>query len=80
MKKIFTINNIEYVLQEATAIALCDEGKEDCRQNVLLETSWYNGEKFERIAFGYELADIETEEDFLNMESTEVCEENKVRI
>lgn len=64
MKKTFSIDSTKYTVIEVTAIASCDMDTAD-RQNALLVVNYLNGEKFEKVVFGYELP--ETEEDFEDM-------------
>lgn len=64
MKKTFTIESINYTVIEVTAIASCDMESGD-RQDALLVVSCMNGEKFEKVVFGYEIP--ETAEDFSDM-------------
>ena len=64
MKKTFTVNNTDYTVIEVTAVASCDMDTGD-RQDALLVVNTQNGEKVEKVVFGYEMP--ETAEDFLDM-------------
>ena len=64
MKKTFTINNTKYTVTNCTAVAACDLDTGD-RQDALLVVSYDNGEKFDRVVFGYDMP--ETAEDFADM-------------
>lgn len=65
MKKI-KIYGIDYAIEECTAIAICDDENEDCRQKALLITDEsISGEKFEFIVFGWPVP--ENDEDFNDM-------------
>ena len=64
MKKTFTVNNADYTVIEVTAVASCDMDTGD-RQDALLVVNTQNGEKVEKVVFGYEMP--ETTEDFLDM-------------
>jgi len=46
----------EYTITSCTAIALCDESREDHRQPALLvSTTLKSGEKVEHVVFGWEM-------------------------
>jgi hypothetical protein len=64
MEKTFTIDNNKYTVIEVTAVASCDMETAD-RQNALLVINYQNGEKFEKVVFGYDMP--ETTEDFNDM-------------
>ena len=61
MKKTYIIENIEYTIIPCEAIALDDY----THQDALLVSSKQNGEKFDKVVFGYEMP--ETIEDFDDM-------------
>lgn len=66
MKKTFTVKGTEYTVEEVTAIACCDDYREEYRQNALLVTTIADsGERFEWVVFGYDMPD--DEDDFANM-------------
>lgn len=67
MKKTFTVEGIEYTIEEITAIATCaGEYTEADRQYALLVTNLADsGEKIEYVVFGYHMP--EDEDDFANM-------------
>ncbi len=65
MGKAYTINDITYTITPCTAIAGCDNYDENYRQDALLITSWYGGEKVEDVVFGFDMP--ETLEDFVAM-------------
>lgn len=64
MKKIFTIDGAKYTVITCTAVASCDMDTGDL-QNALLVINYQNGEKVEKLVFGYDMP--ETVEDFLDM-------------
>lgn len=61
----FNIDGTEYAVEICTAICAADCGDESKRQAALLVSSECDGEKFEQIAFGYEMP--ETDENFRDM-------------
>lgn len=64
--KTFEINDNEYTITTCTAIAECDEGNEDARQDALLVINvGDSGERFEYVVFGWDMP--ETAEDFADM-------------
>ena len=67
MKKTFTVEGTEYIVEDITAIATCSgEHGEEMRQNALLVTSIADsGEKIEYVVFGYDMP--ENDDDFSDM-------------
>lgn len=55
----------EFLVEECSAIALCDNGDENCRQKALLVSEWANGEHFAEIVFGWEMP--KTDADWADM-------------
>ena len=45
----------DYEIRKVTAIALCDHGKEECRQDALVAERTYHGEKIEYVIFGWDM-------------------------
>ena len=67
MKKTFTVEGAEYIVEDITAIATCaGEHGEEMRQNALLVTNMADsGEKIEYVVFGWAMP--ENEDDFSDM-------------
>lgn len=66
MEKTFKLNGTKYTVRACTAIAECNEGRENERQNALLVTATMeSGEVTEHVVFGWTMP--ETTEDFLDM-------------
>lgn len=61
----FTIDSTVYTVERITAIAACDGGKEENRQDCLLVTDDDGTETAEYVVFGWEMP--ETEADFSEM-------------
>ena len=64
MKKIFTVGGTKYTVITCTAVAACDLDTND-RQDALLVVTYRNGDKIEKVVFGYDMP--ETAEDFEDM-------------
>ena len=47
------VNLENYIVRSCTAIALCDEEQENCRQEAVFVACMENGETFERVYFNW---------------------------
>ena len=61
----FYAGNVAYIVRECTAIAACDMGSENMRQNALHVGCHLNWEYVEKVVFGYSMP--ESNEEFADM-------------